>query len=165
MSDKELAKVYEPQAVEEKWYREWEEHSYFHAEAESSAEAYSIVIPPPNVTGALHMGHALNNTLQDILCRWKRMIGCNVPGCPAPTTRESPPRTWWSATGSGGEESPRPGREAFIDRSEMEGESGGQIIGQLKRLGVPRLGAGTLHQDEGLSWPCAKFSSLSSRRG
>ena len=70
MADKELAKVYEPQAVEEKWYATWEREGYFHAEATSDKPAYSIVIPPPNVTGALHMGHALNNTLQDILCRW-----------------------------------------------------------------------------------------------
>ncbi len=137
MSDKELAKVYEPQAVEEKWYREWEEHSYFHAEAESSAEAYSIVIPPPNVTGALHMGHALNNTLQDILCRWKRMSGCNVPWMPGTdhagiATQNVVERQ----LGAEGKNRHDLGREAFIDRVwKWKAESGGQIIGQLKRLG------------------------------
>ena len=137
MSDKELAKVYEPQAVEGKWYREWEEHRYFHAEAESSAEAYSIVIPPPNVTGALHMGHALNNTLQDILCRWKRMSGCNVLWMPGTdhagiATQNVVERQ----LGAEGKNRHDLGREAFIDRVwKWKGESGGQIIGQLKRLG------------------------------
>ena len=137
MSDKELAKVYEPQAVEEKWYREWEEHRYFHAEAESSAEAYSIVIPPPNVTGALHMGHALNNTLQDILCRWKRMSGCNVLWMPGTdhagiATQNVVERQ----LGAEGKNRHDLGREAFIDRVwKWKAESGGQIIGQLKRLG------------------------------
>ena len=75
---KELAKGYEPHAVEKQWYAEWEAKGYFRAAATSDKKPYSIVIPPPNVTGALHMGHALNNTLQDILCRWKRMQGYNV---------------------------------------------------------------------------------------
>ncbi|MRR57979.1 MAG: hypothetical protein EG824_07200, partial [Deltaproteobacteria bacterium] len=73
MANSELAKAYEPKAVEEKWYREWETGGFFHAGVPSDQESYSIVIPPPNITGVLHMGHALNNTLQDILCRWKRM--------------------------------------------------------------------------------------------
>ena len=75
---KELAKGYEPHDVEKRWYSEWETKGYFSAAATSDKKPYSIVIPPPNVTGALHMGHALNNTLQDILCRWKRMQGYNV---------------------------------------------------------------------------------------
>ncbi|HXC93549.1 MAG TPA: class I tRNA ligase family protein, partial [Geobacteraceae bacterium] len=74
----ELAKGYEPHDVELRWYAEWESKGYFAAAATSEKKPYSIVIPPPNVTGALHMGHALNNTLQDILCRWKRMQGYNV---------------------------------------------------------------------------------------
>lgn len=78
MADKELTKVYDPENVEQKWYREWEAKGYFSAAATSAKPAYSIVIPPPNITGVLHMGHALNNTLQDILCRWKRMQGFNV---------------------------------------------------------------------------------------
>ena len=79
----ELAKTYDPKAVEEKWYRFWEERSFFHARAVPDRTPYTIVIPPPNVTGVLHMGHGLNNTIQDVLIRWRRMQGCNalwVPG-------------------------------------------------------------------------------------
>src|SRR3989338_2517942 len=71
----ELPKAYEPAEVEKKWYQFWLEQKLFHAPDVSKKKSYSIVIPPPNVTGALHMGHALNNTLQDILIRWKRMQG------------------------------------------------------------------------------------------
>ncbi len=70
-----LPKAYDPQAAQKRWYSEWLKRGYFHADATSTKPAYSIVIPPPNVTGALHLGHALNNTLQDILIRWKRMQG------------------------------------------------------------------------------------------
>src|SRR5512135_1272368 len=66
---------YDPESVEAHWYRFWEEHNLFHADETSTASPYSIVIPPPNVTGSLHMGHALNNGLQDILIRWHRMRG------------------------------------------------------------------------------------------
>ena len=76
--DRTLAKTYEPHDVEKRWYAEWESQGCFHAAVNNGKPSYSIVIPPPNVTGALHMGHALNNTLQDILCRWKRMQGYNV---------------------------------------------------------------------------------------
>ncbi|MCE5299382.1 MAG: valine--tRNA ligase [Spirochaetia bacterium] len=75
---------YEPKIIEDRWYRFWTDKGYFTAEAESTKPAFSIVMPPPNVTGALHMGHALNNTLQDILARYKRATGYNVlwlPGC------------------------------------------------------------------------------------
>ena len=75
---RELAKGYEPHDVEMRWYAEWEGKGYFHAAATSDRKPYSIVIPPPNVTGALHMGHALNNTLQDVLIRWRRMQGYNA---------------------------------------------------------------------------------------
>ena len=70
-----LDKVYDPQRIEAKWYEYWEEHGFFHAKADGAKPGYCIVIPPPNVTGVLHMGHALNNTLQDILIRFKRMDG------------------------------------------------------------------------------------------
>ncbi len=73
-----LAKGYEPHDVEKKWYRHWEEEGLFAAAEEGPDPAYSIVIPPPNVTGVLHMGHALNVTLQDILCRYRRLRGDNV---------------------------------------------------------------------------------------
>jgi len=69
---------YDPRQVEERWYRVWEEQGYFRADPFAKAKPYAIVIPPPNVTGSLHIGHALNNTLQDILIRWKRMDGFNT---------------------------------------------------------------------------------------
>ena len=74
----EISDRYDPKDVEARWYRFWEERGAFRAEAESSRPAYAIVIPPPNVTGSLHIGHALNNTLQDVLIRWKRMDGFNT---------------------------------------------------------------------------------------
>jgi valyl-tRNA synthetase len=81
--NQQLPKVYDPQTVEEKWYRFWVEKNYFHAEVEREKKPFAIVIPPPNVTGKLHLGHALNNTLQDILVRYHRMKGDNtmwIPG-------------------------------------------------------------------------------------
>ena len=81
---KELAKVYDPSVVEEQTYTQSGcEKKYFHAEVDKSKKPFSIVMPPPNITGQLHMGHALDNTIQDILIRWKRMSGYNalwVPG-------------------------------------------------------------------------------------
>ena len=75
MSLAELPKQYDPQEAQERWYAFWLEKKYFHADPSSAKPAYTIVIPPPNVTGALHLGHALNNTIQDILIRWRRMQG------------------------------------------------------------------------------------------
>ncbi len=138
MAEQDLAKVYEPQLVEGRWYREWEERGYFHAAADSARPPYSIVIPPPNVTGALHMGHALNNTLQDILCRWQRMQGCNVLWMPGTdhagiATQNVVERQLAAA----GQDRHELGRERFIERVwQWKAESGGQIIGQLKRLGA-----------------------------
>ena len=138
MSDKELAKGYEPHDVEKKWYGEWLAKGYFHADENSPRKPYSIVIPPPNVTGALHMGHALNNTLQDILCRWKRMCGHNVLWMPgtdhAGIATQNVVERQLAAEGKDRHDL---GREAFIERVwQWKGESGGQIIGQLKRLGA-----------------------------
>lgn len=84
MTEKNIPTVYSPQEFEKKWYEYWEENNLFHAEVEPGKNPYSIVIPPPNVTGQLHMGHALDNTLQDILIRFRRMQGYNtlwMPGC------------------------------------------------------------------------------------
>src|SRR5512136_2165150 len=78
MAEKLLGKAYEPQASEARWYQYWLDRDLFRAEDSSSKEQFSIVIPPPNVTGMLHMGHALNNTLQDIMIRMKRMQGYNT---------------------------------------------------------------------------------------
>lgn len=74
----ELATKYDPASFEKKWYKYWEDHHYFHAEVETDKKPFTIVIPPPNITGQLHMGHALDNTLQDILIRWHRMMGDNT---------------------------------------------------------------------------------------
>jgi valyl-tRNA synthetase len=74
----ELPKAYDPKAAQEKWLTFWEQKGYFHSTPDASKKPFTIVIPPPNVTGALHMGHALNNTLQDVLIRWKRMQGFNA---------------------------------------------------------------------------------------
>jgi len=140
METRELAKGYEPHEVEKRWYAEWLQKGYFHADAVGDAvrKPYSIVIPPPNVTGALHMGHALNNTLQDILCRWKRMTGHNVLWMPgtdhAGIATQNVVERQLAAEGKDRHEL---GREAFIERVwQWKGESGGQIIGQLKRLGA-----------------------------
>src|SRR5262245_23942238 len=75
---RELPKQYDHEAAQQRWYPFWVEHRYFHSEPDPKRKPYTIVIPPPNVTGALHLGHALNNTLQDILVRWRRMQGYNA---------------------------------------------------------------------------------------
>lgn len=78
-----IATNYNPKASEEKWYKYWMDHKLFHSEVDNSREPYCIVIPPPNVTGVLHMGHMLNNTIQDALVRRARLLGknaCWVPG-------------------------------------------------------------------------------------
>ena len=136
--NKELAKGYEPHDVEKRWYAEWEGKGYFHAAGTSDKKPYSIVIPPPNVTGALHMGHALNNTLQDILCRWKRMQGYNVLWMPgtdhAGIATQNVVERQLAAEGKDRHDL---GRDEFIERVwKWKAESGGQIIGQLKRLGA-----------------------------
>lgn len=80
---KQLEKNYDPSVVENRIYNNWLEKKYFHAEVDKTKKPYTIVIPPPNITGHLHMGHALDNAMQDILIRWKRMQGYNalwVPG-------------------------------------------------------------------------------------
>jgi len=138
MSTRELAKGYEPRDVESRWYSFWESNRLFHADASSPQEPYSIVIPPPNVTGALHMGHALNNTLQDILCRWQRMKGKNVLWMPgtdhAGIATQNVVERQLAQEGKNRHEL---GRDEFIRRVwQWKGESGGQIIGQLKRLGA-----------------------------
>ena len=138
MAEKELAKAYEPKSVEDKWYAVWEQEGYFRGNAPSDKPPYSIVIPPPNITGVLHMGHALNNTMQDILCRWKRMSGYNVLWMPGTdhagiATQNVVERQLKEE----GTDRHQLGREAFIERVwRWKEESGGQIIGQLKRLGA-----------------------------
>ena len=133
-----LPKGYEPAAVEEKWYRQWEEKGFFHADENSPKPHYSIVIPPPNVTGVLHMGHALNNTLQDVLARWKRMTGHEVLWMPgtdhAGIATQNVVEKQLAAEGT---DRHALGREGFVERVwRWRSESGGQIINQLKRLGA-----------------------------
>lgn len=132
-----LEKVYNPHEIEEKWYAFWEAENLFQAEAESDRPPFSIVIPPPNVTGSLHMGHALNNTLQDILIRAKRMQGYNtlwMPGTDhAGIATQNVVERMLAKEGT---DRHTLGREAFIQRVwQWKAESGGRIIRQLKRLG------------------------------
>lgn len=90
----ELASKYDPQAVESKWYQYWLDNKLFSSKPDGR-QPYTIVIPPPNVTGVLHMGHMLNNTIQDILVRRARMEGKTHAGCRAPTMLPSLPRLRW----------------------------------------------------------------------
>jgi valyl-tRNA synthetase len=133
-----LPKGYEPREVEEKWYAVWEEGGFFRADENSSRPHYSIVIPPPNVTGVLHMGHALNNTLQDILCRWKRMTGHEVLWMPGTDHAGiATQNVVEKQLASEGKDRHELGREKFVKRVwQWREESGGQIINQLKRLGA-----------------------------
>ena len=88
---KELAKTYAPEQFEDRIYKTWMEKKCFHAEVDSKKTPYTIVIPPPNITGQLHMGHALDETLQDILIRWKRMSGYSalwLPGVEGEVRRQ-----------------------------------------------------------------------------
>ncbi len=134
----ELDKSYNPKGVEEKWYDYWLAERFFVADPASEAKPYSIVIPPPNVTGSLHMGHALNTTLQDILARRKRMSGCDVLWVPGMdhagiATQNVVERQ----LASEGIDRHKLGREAFIERVwKWKAEYGGRIIHQLKRLGA-----------------------------
>jgi valyl-tRNA synthetase len=128
---------YEPAAVEARWYAEWEKRGYFHAEAADPRPPYCIVIPPPNVTGVLHMGHALNNTLQDVMIRMKRMDGFNalwVPGTDhAGIATQYVVERQLAKEGQTKEDL---GYEGFLARVlQWKEESGGTIIHQLKRLG------------------------------
>ena len=132
-----LEKVYDPPRIEAKWYEYWEGQGLFHAKADGAKPGYCIVIPPPNVTGVLHMGHALNNTLQDILIRFKRMDGFDalwMPGTDhAGIATQNVVERQLAAEGK---DRHALGREAFIKRVwEWKAASGGHIITQLKRLG------------------------------
>jgi valyl-tRNA synthetase len=134
----DLPDRYDPRRVEEQWYRTWEDHGYFRADPFAKTRPYAIVIPPPNVTGSLHIGHALNNTLQDILVRWKRMEGFNVlwqPGTDhAGIATQFVVERQLAAEGTTKEAL---GRDAFVERVwKWKEESGGAITRQLRRLGA-----------------------------
>ncbi len=135
---KQLEKTYNPKEIESKLYEKWCEKKYFHAEVDRSRKPFTIVMPPPNITGKLHMGHALDNTLQDILIRYKRMQGYNalwVPGTDhAAISTEVKVTEQLKKEGIDKKEL---GREGFLKRTwEWKEEYGGTITSQLKKLGT-----------------------------
>ena len=134
---KELAKTYDPKNIEDRLYEKWMKKKYFHAEVDKTKKPFTIVIPPPNITGQLHMGHALDNTMQDILIRFKRMQGYNAlwqPGTDhASIATEVKIIETLKEEGISKEDL---GREGFLKRAwAWKEEYGGRIIGQLKKLG------------------------------
>lgn len=134
---KELSKLYEPNQVEDKIYKFWQDNKCFHAEVDSKKKPYTIVIPPPNVTGQLHMGHALDETLQDILIRWKRMSGYSalwLPGTDHAAIATEAKIV--EAMKKEGLTKEMLGREGFMERAwEWKKQYGGRIVEQLKKLG------------------------------
>ena len=134
---KMLAKTYDPQGIEDRIYKNWEDKKYFHAEVDHSRTPFTIVIPPPNITGQLHMGHALDNTMQDILIRWKRMQGYNTlwqPGTDhASIATEVKIINNLKEQGISKQDL---GREKFLEYCwDWRREYGGRIVNQLKKLG------------------------------
>ena len=134
---KELNKTYDPKDIEERLYNKWLDKKYFHAEVDKSKKPFTIIMPPPNITGQLHMGHALDNTMQDILIRYKRMQGYNAlwqPGTDhASIATEVKVINALKEQGISKEEL---GREGFLEKAwEWREEYGGRIIKQLKKLG------------------------------
>ncbi len=134
---KELAKTYDPHGLEDRIYQKWLDKKYFHAEVDKSKKPFTIVIPPPNITGQLHMGHALDNTMQDILIRFKRMQGYNALWQPG--TDHASIATEVKIIEKLKEEGVDKhdlGREKFLERAwDWKREYGGRIISQLKKLG------------------------------
>ena len=150
----ELKTKYDHHGLEERWYQRWMDGGYFAADADSEKPPYTIAIPPPNVTGSLHIGHALTLTIQDVLIRWKRMSGFNtlwLPGTDhAGIATQMVVERQLAEKGVSRRDL---GREKFLDRVwEWKGESGGEIMKQLTRLGAsadwPRE---RFTMDEGLS--------------
>ena len=134
---KEFAKTYDPKGIEDRLYQKWLDKKYFHAEVDHSKTPFTIVIPPPNITGQLHMGHALDNTMQDILIRFKRMQGYNALWQPG--TDHASIATEVKIIEKLREEGIDKhdlGREKFLERAwEWKAQYGGRIISQLKKLG------------------------------
>src|SRR5690348_3912841 len=133
-----IAKTYTPADVEAKWYQRWQEQGFFKAKPNPRKPKYSIVIPPPNVTGVLHMGHMLNNTIQDVLIRHARMKGfeaCWVPGTDhASIATEAKVVELLKSQGLSKKEV---GREKFLEHAfEWKEKYGGIILQQLERLGA-----------------------------
>ena len=134
---KELEKNYNPEEIEGRLYQKWVDAGYFHAEADRSKKPFTIVMPPPNITGQLHMGHALDNTMQDILIRMKRMQGYNALWQPGTDHAAiSTEVKIINALREQGIEKADLGREGFLKRAwEWREEYGGRIVQQLKRMG------------------------------
>ncbi len=134
---KELEKVYSPGEVEQRLYDFWVKEGYFHAQADPQKTPYTIVMPPPNITGQLHMGHAMDCTLQDILTRWRRMQGYSALWLPG--TDHASIATEAKIVAAMAEEGLTKedlGREAFLERAwDWKNEYGGRIVNQLKKLG------------------------------
>ena len=132
-----MAKAYNPKEVEDKIYDFWQEGNYFHAEVDKDKKPYTIVMPPPNITGQLHMGHALDNTLQDILIRWRRMQGYSalwLPGTDHASIATEAKIV--EAIRKEGITKEDLGREKFLERAwEWKKEYGGRIVSQLKKMG------------------------------
>ena len=133
-----MDKVYEPKNVENKWYQYWEKNQFFHADSDTDKPTFTIVIPPPNVTGMLTMGHILNNTVQDLLIRWKKMQGYETLWMPGTdhagiatqnkveTALQQEDKTRYDL-----------GREKFLERVwEWKEKYGGIILQQLRKLGA-----------------------------
>lgn len=135
--NKELAKTYDPQDIEDRLYQKWEENKYFRAKVDRSKKPFTIVMPPPNITGQLHMGHALDNTMQDILIRYKRMQGYNALWQPGTdhASISTEVKVIESLKEQGIDKNDL-GREGFLEKVwEWKEEYGGRIIRQLKKLG------------------------------
>ena len=134
---KELAKTYDPHGLEDRLYQKWLDKKYFHAEVDESKTPFTIVIPPPNITGQLHMGHALDNTMQDILIRFKRMQGYNTLWQPGTDHASIATEVKIIETlKSQGIDKHDLGREKFLERAwDWKKEYGGRIISQLKKMG------------------------------
>ena len=137
MMSKELAKTYDPQEVEDRIYDFWLQGGYFHAERDPEKKPYTIVIPPPNITGQLHMGHALDETLQDILIRWRRMQGYAALWLPGTAHASiAPAAKIVEMLRKEGVDKQALGREAFLEKAwEWKAQYGGRIVEQLKKLG------------------------------
>ena len=134
---KELAKTYDPSEMEGRIYENWEKSGYFHAEVDRSKKPFTIVMPPPNITGQLHMGHAFDNTMQDILIRFKRMQGYNALWQPGTDHASIATEVKVAAElKKKGIDKHDLGREAFVDKVwEWREEYGGRIVKQLRRMG------------------------------
>ena len=134
---RELAKIYDPKGIEDRLYQKWLDKKYFHAEVDRTKTPFTIVIPPPNITGQLHMGHALDNTMQDILIRYKRMQGYNALWQPGTdhASIATEVKIIEKLKEEGIDKSDL-GREGFLERAwDWKKEYGGRIVSQLKKLG------------------------------